>query len=258
MIKKTFCHINGISEDCEKILWKNGIESWDIFFEKHTEIKFLPKSKLDKIKTELFFSKEELIKNNLKYFYSKLPQKEQYRLINNGKIAFVDIETTGLSKYTDIITLIGIFDGDNVKIYINGKNLEEAYTELEKYDIIVTFNGKTFDLPFIEHHAKKKYDLLHLDLRYMLKEFNLAGGLKKIEKDLGINRDIEIANIDGFEAVRLWRKYKNGDENSLKKLIKYNTEDIVNLKFILNWYVEKKLLNDKEMLIESVKFDLEK
>ncbi len=257
MIEKTFCHISGISENCEKNLWVNGIDSWNIFFEKHTKIKFLPKSKLDKIKTELFFSKEELIKNNLKYFYSKLPQKEHYRLINRGKIAYVDIETTGLSKYSDIITLIGIFDGDNVKIFINGKNLEDAYLELEKYDIIVTFNGKTFDLPFIEHHAKKRYEVLHLDLRYMLKEFNLAGGLKKIEKDLGIIRNDEIANVDGFEAVRLWRKYKNGDEKSLEKLIKYNTEDIVNLKFILNWYVEKKMAISNNINLKNIDFENE-
>lgn len=241
MIEKTFCHVEGISENTEKILWDNGITSWDIFLEKHPEIKFLPKSKLDKIKTELFFSKEELIKNNIKYFESKLPAKEHYRLAKHGKIAFVDIETTGLSRYTDIITIIGIYDGEETKIFINGQNLEEGYKELENYDIIVTFNGKSFDLPFIEHKSKKKYNMLHLDLRFMLKEFDLSGGLKKIERDLGITRDEAIANVDGFEAVRLWRKYKNdNDIKALEKLIKYNTEDIVNLKFILNWYLKRK------------------
>lgn len=241
MIKKTFCHIDGISENTEKLLWENGIDSWDLFLEKHHEIKFLPKSKLDKIKTELFFSKEELIKKNIKYFQSKLPPKEHYRLANYGKVAFVDIETTGLSRYTDIITIIGIYNGEETKIFINGQNLEDGYKELENYDIIVTFNGKTFDLPFIEHKSKRKYDMLHLDLRFMLKEFDLSGGLKKIERDLGIIRDDEIASVDGFEAVRLWRKYKNdNDLKALEKLIKYNTEDIVNLKYILNWYVKRK------------------
>lgn len=249
MLKKTFCHTDGISQDTEKLLWKNNIDSWDKFLEKHTEINFLPQSKIDKIRTEILFSKEHLNNNNLKYFKEKIPPKEHHRLLNFGKIAYVDIETTGLSKYTDIITMIGIYDGQTPKSYIKGVDLEDAYKRLLDFDIIVTFNGKTFDMPFIEYHAKKKYDLIHLDLRFMLKEFGLAGGLKIIEKEIGLIRDNEIAQVDGYEAVKLWRRYKKGDNDALRLLLKYNKEDIVNLKFLLEYYLEKK---EKQLNIQII------
>lgn len=155
-------------------------------------------------------------------------------------IAFVDIETTGLSKEYHDITLIGIYDGQDVHQYIKGKNLEDAKTKLSEFKTIVTFNGKCFDVPFIEHKLETTCDHLHLDLRYLLKEFGLAGGLKKIEKELGLVRDEDIAHIDGFFAVRLWHDYIAGSVEALELLLKYNKEDIVNLKTLLNWYIEKK------------------
>ncbi len=192
------------------------------------------------------------------YFKDKLPAKEHYRLAKYGRIAYVDIETTGLSKYYDKITMIGIYDGKNPKIYVRGDNLEDAREYLKEFDIVVTFNGKCFDLPFMEHKFKEKYDIIHLDLRYMLKEFGFSGGLKKIERELGVVRDEEVANVDGFEAVRLWRRYERGDEEALRLLYKYNEEDIVNLKYLLEWYFEKKGVletNDEGIVSNDVVVD---
>lgn len=240
MLQKTFCHTQGISIETEKVLWENGIGTWNEFLENFESISCIPQSKLEKIKTEIIFSQEHLENNNLKYFQDKLIPKEHHRLANYGKIAYVDIETTGLSKYTDEITMIGIYDGEIAKSYVSGQDLEEGYEKLKEFDIIVTFNGKTFDMPFIEYKSQIKYDKIHLDLRFMLKELGLAGGLKKIEIALGITRDDEVQGVDGFEAVRLWRKYKKGDEDALRKLLIYNKEDIVNLKFLLEYYLKEK------------------
>ena len=240
MLEKTFCHIEGISENTEKILWENGICDWEYFIKNFENISCIPKNKIEKIKSEIFFSKENLKSKNLNYFKKKLNPKQHFRLANYGKIAYVDIETTGLSRWTDKITMIGIYDGIEAKSYIYGIDIEKAYEKLKEFDVIVTFNGKTFDIPFIEQKCSYKYDIIHLDLRFMLKEYGLSGGLKKIENDLGIKRDEEIESIDGFEAVRLWRRYERGDMNALRKLIKYNQEDIINLKYLLEWYLKKK------------------
>jgi len=242
MLKKTFCHIEGISENSEKILWKNNINSWNEFLNNFENISCLPLFKLKKIKSELYFSNQKLKNGDILYFKDKLSSKIHHRLVNYGKIAYLDIETTGLSKYTDIITMIGIYDGKTAKSYVAGFDLEKAYEKLKQYDIIVTFNGKCFDMPFIEYKSKQKFNYIHLDLRYMLKEFGLSGGLKKIEKQLNIVRDKEVAEVDGFEAVRLWRRYKKGDKEALRILLKYNKEDIINLKYLLNWYLDKKKL----------------
>jgi uncharacterized protein YprB with RNaseH-like and TPR domain len=63
--------------------------------------------------------------------------------------------------------------------------------------------------------------------------------LKSVEQQLGIRRPGDIAGIDGFEAVRLWRHYMAGDEGSLKKLIEYNRHDIENLRPLMEFAYDK-------------------
>lgn len=240
MLQKTFCHIPGITINSEKILWDNGIKDWDDFLQKYEELNCIPKTKLAKIKNELPTSREALTQKNLSYFKNTLDPKEHWRLFNLGKAAFVDIETTGLSRWSDKITILGIYDGVTPHIYVNGQNLDQAFNKLKEFDILVTFNGKQFDLPFIETHFSHQFDSVHLDLRYMLKEIGLSGGLKSIEQQLGISRDAETVGIDGFEAVNLWHRYKRGNQQALQTLIKYNQEDIVNLKALLDHYLTEK------------------
>ena len=241
MLKNTFSHIDGISPKIEKDLWNHGIRQWDDFLEhKHRFVNDLPKSKIEKIEKGLFASKQALANIDLPYFKNLLKPKEHWRLCNMGKIAYVDIETTGLSRGGDEITLIGIYDGIIPHLYVNGKNLEDAKEKLKEFDIFVTFNGKQFDMPFIEHRFSCKYDAIHLDLRYMLKELGLQGGLKSIENQLGIYRDADLTGVDGFEAVRLWYQYKRGNQSALQKLLRYNEQDIINLKSLLQYYLDQK------------------
>ncbi|MFP4402039.1 MAG: ribonuclease H-like domain-containing protein [Candidatus Nanoarchaeia archaeon] len=186
-------------------------------------------------------SKEALEKKNWNYFTKKLLSKYHYKLLPlTNSTAYVDIETTGLSREYHYITTIGIYDGKSSHIYVRGIDLEDAFLELEKYDVIVTFNGKQFDMPFIEHTCNKKFECVHLDLRFMLKELGLSGGLKRIERELGLQRDEEVAQIDGFFAVELWKRYQRGDDNALELLKKYNIEDIENLEVLLYWYLSQK------------------
>jgi hypothetical protein len=65
------------------------------------------------------------------------------------------------------------------------------------------------------------------------------GGLKRIEKEVGIQRDDDLQDVDGYEAVRLWYKYKRGDENALKLLTKYNIADVENLKTLMDFAFQK-------------------
>ena len=62
---------------------------------------------------------------------------------------------------------------------------------------------------------------------------NMYGGMKEVERKLGISRRIN--DVDGWMAVQLWHNYKlNGCTTSLRKLLDYNKEDILNLKKIKN------------------------
>ena len=75
-------------------------------------------------------------------------------------------------------------------------------------------------------------DIPHFDLRFGCKRLGIGGGLKLIEKELGISRKNSIvACMNGGDAVELWRLYRgSGDSYYLDLLVEYNEDDIINLK----------------------------
>jgi len=173
---------------------------------------------------------------NSVFFGDKLPNREVWRTYRNFQksACFFDIETTGLDKQRNKVTTVSVYRNGESKTFVRGQDLtaENLRKEFHKASVIVSFNGKMFDRPFLEHNFDVNINNPHIDLMHTCKRINLSGGLKKIEKELGIERDLE--DIDGREAIRLWKKYeKNGNEQALNKLIKYNQYDTENLQQLL-------------------------
>ncbi|MFW6220378.1 MAG: ribonuclease H-like domain-containing protein [Nanoarchaeota archaeon] len=238
MLKSTFLHIPGITEKTEINLWKNNISSWDDFLNNYDLID-LKENKKNLIYNYLNSSNENYIKKNHSFFSKTLPSNNHWRAYKDFSVCFLDIETTGLSKNYNEITTIGLYDGKKSRVFVNGIDMHDFLKEISKYGVIVTFNGKTFDIPFIEHKFKINLNQIHIDLRYLLKKFGFCGGLKKIEKDMGIIRNDDLSEVNGLEAVRLWKRYKRGDKNALTKLIEYNKADIENLKILMDFAFTK-------------------
>ena len=90
------------------------------------------------------------------YFARAIPGTERWRMYADFRhnAAFLDIETTGLSPDYNIITLVGILDSEGYHAFVFDQNLSDLREALERYDLIVTFNGASFDLPFIERHFR--------------------------------------------------------------------------------------------------------
>src|SRR5437667_2585290 len=65
--------------------------------------------------------------------------------------------------------------------------------------------------------------------RASVERLGFVGGLKSIESQVGIIRSEETTGLGGFDAVRLWRAYGEGDDDALDLLLEYNMEDVVNL-----------------------------
>jgi uncharacterized protein YprB with RNaseH-like and TPR domain len=107
---------------------------------------------------------------------------------------------------------------------------ERLQAELEETDLVVTFFGSGFDLPFLQ----KAYPRLilkkpHFDLGLAARRLGLQGGLKSIERQLGILRAPALEGLNGWDAVRLWRRWRSGDESALDLLLCYNAADTINL-----------------------------
>lgn len=255
MIRNTFIFIPGIGVKTEEYLWSKGILNWDLFKER-SKVKGLSKSKRKLIEEYLNKIEKEDYRYCAYFFAKYLPSKEYWRVYKDfiDKTIFLDIETTGLSLYYDKITVIGTFNGKEVKIFIKDSNLEEFMDYIQNYEIIITFNGKTFDVPFIKKELPNiRIPPLHIDLRYLLRNLGFKGPLKKIEKELGIKRPENIQEVNGREAVSFWNKFLRGDNKALEKLILYNIYDIINLKYIMDICYIKKLSQIQPKLIRDEK-----
>jgi uncharacterized protein len=152
--------------------------------------------------------------------------------------AYIDIETTGLSRRNSDLTVIGIGleNGSSIQvIQLLDDDIEQnkLFSVIKGVDEIYSYNGRGFDLPFIRE--KLGIDLnahfRHTDLMYDCWKHKLKGGLKVVERLLGIQR--QLTGVDGYMAVRLWWDYVNNlNQESLKKLLLYNREDVTNLKVL--------------------------
>jgi uncharacterized protein len=150
--------------------------------------------------------------------------------------AYIDIETTGLTYTASEITVVGIYlcRGDTTDfVQFVGRDITaDAILEaLEGVEIIYSYNGSRFDLPFIQSQLGIDLSALfhHRDLMFDCWHKNLYGGLKGVEIQLGISRNLP--DMNGLEAVKLWWQYVDSfDLDALNKLCEYNKEDVVNLK----------------------------
>lgn len=152
--------------------------------------------------------------------------------------AYLDIETTGLSCKYDEITVVGIYvcigdDTDLFQFIGNDVTADNILDALKGVSEIYTYNGRSFDLPFI--HSRLGADLAemftHHDLMDDCHSNNLYGGCKEAERLLGIERRLK--EIDGLAAIELWQKYvEQNDEDALSTLREYNKEDVLVLKML--------------------------
>ena len=150
--------------------------------------------------------------------------------------AYLDIETTGLSQYRDDITVVGIYrqykDGFRLNQLVGRDITREAVEPLlAGAKTLYTFNGRRFDAVFLETKLQLKLGppLVHRDLMYECWNRGLYGGLKAVERCLGIERQLQ--DVSGLRAIELWWRYARwGDRSALDTLLAYNREDVLNLK----------------------------
>lgn len=233
MMKRSFAMLPGIGAITERRIWDSGIHHWDSFLEEK-------KTRGVSEKRKRYF--DALLKRTMNrerdpgYLARFFPENMHWRLFPHlgEKAAFLDIETNGLSHYSKI-TVVGVYRNHDRKMVslvrglgLNGSTLKDA---LEGVEMIVTYNGSSFDLPFIRQRFPFSLpDVPHFDLRFAARRLGYSGGLKSLERQLGIGRDYEVENLAGEDALLYWKMWnKDRNRGALRVLRKYNREDVENL-----------------------------
>lgn len=169
----------------------------------------------------------------------------------DSRMVFFDIETLGLNPQFYPVILIGMSYEENGKYIVEQffaedileeeRILNQFKSKISSSDILVTYNGKNFDVPYINKRMERyglNYSLNqeHLDVichvRPNKKKLGLEScSLKSVERYLRINRE---DTIDGAESINLYNRYvKTREEDIKQKIMLHNFEDVYNLPGIL-------------------------
>jgi len=233
MIRRTFLFLPTVGASTERSLWRRGILDWDDFLDRENIDGFSAprKRRLDQ---GIADARRYLDLNETNYFSRLLPSREHWRLYEHAKreVAYLDIETDGLGQGS-IVTVVGICRHGRTTALVRGIDLNPGTLSqaLRGTKLLVTFNGSSFDLPFLEREFPFAVPKVpHFDLRHGCARIGLRGGLKSIERQLGMARAQEVEYVTGEQAVYLWHLWeRKGKQNALKLLKRYNEEDTKNL-----------------------------
>ena len=152
----------------------------------------------------------------------------------------LDVEMQSISGSVAVVGLARLYNSyPEYQALVAGRGLNKEAIEkhLGGIKVIMTFNGGGHDLIEISRILGYRPDVAHIDLMMVSRELGITGGLKDIERQLGVKRDfcLKVGPID------LWRRYEaSHDKRHLKHLLDYNYEDTVNL-----FEVAEKLLTIK-------------
>jgi uncharacterized protein YprB with RNaseH-like and TPR domain/predicted nuclease with RNAse H fold len=255
MLQQTFIHIPGIGKQTELDLWQHGIHSWDDaarFEKRFGAVGARLHQKLDEY---IPLSQEAVRRKDAAFFERLSTMGEAWRIFPEfaDECVYLDIETTGLSSVFDTVTMVGLYDGREYKVFVEGDNLQELPSELRNYSVMVTFNGAGFDLRFLKlAFPELKFPPIHIDLRWVTRKLGMKGGLKSVEEKFGLKRADAVEDLTGFDATVLWAKHLRGEKSALEQLIQYNTEDVVHLKAIMEIAYDKLSKSTSKLLKSTI------
>jgi uncharacterized protein YprB with RNaseH-like and TPR domain len=179
-----------------------------------------------------------------------LARDERLAGVDHQHIAFVDTETTGLAGGTGTYAFlvgVGVFDGDRFTIhqfFMRDYHEEPAQLQalgelLHSMEAVVSFNGKSFDLPLLEtrfimtRQPSHLVGVPHLDLlpvaRRLWKYRLESCALSSLEEEiLGVQRTR--ADVPGWLIPSLYAEFaRTGDAREMPRIFYHNAQDILSL-----------------------------
>ncbi len=233
MIQSTFVLLKGVGPSTERRLWQAGVSDWGSFLFAPNLPGISPERKegYDEVLRE---ATAHLSARRSRYFTHCLKARDHWRLFEAFRpgALYVDIETTGGPADDGDVTVVGLYRNGGMTSLVLGESLtaERLQEEFTSADLLVTFFGSVFDLPYLRaKFPSLVIDHPHFDLCFTARRLGFQGGLKQIESSVGIGRETDLQGLDGWDAVRLWREWRAGGHEARDRLLRYNESDTRNL-----------------------------
>ena len=180
---------------------------------------------------------------------------------------FLDTETTGLGGAGVLPFLVGLAWFDDGRLVLEQLLLRRPVDEpgllehlrgvVERAQVLVTYNGKAFDLPMLAGRyvmnrlpalpARAHLDLLHLGRRLHKKRIGACRLITLESRVLGFERGPDIEGVD--VAARYGHFLRSGDEASLEAVVAHNAWDVLSMAALLGLYGEPLELLPAEDLV---------
>jgi uncharacterized protein len=165
-------------------------------------------------------------------------------------VKFIDIETLGL-YYIHPVFLVGVLSFQNNRGIIKqflARSFEEekailmeTAAELSDTKVIASFNGRSFDLPYLRsrmkyHSLNEKMKVFHVDLlrpaRQKYRRIYPNCRLITLEKEL-LNQE-RVNDIAGAEIAECYYRYlDSGDRSLVNRILEHNARDLLSMAKLL-------------------------
>src|SRR6266545_1489956 len=174
VLERTFRHLPGIGPIKERRLWDRGIDTWDVM-RSALLAGVSPNQILQpkrSVQLSLFNigggatrqrtsatwlqrieeSRRALNTRTFSYFLHTLNPRDHWRVLQTcwDDAAYLDIETTGLSRESNYATVIGVLHKARFYQWVWTQSLDGLARLISDAAVVVTFNGSRFDLPFLQ------------------------------------------------------------------------------------------------------------
>ncbi|MFT9494839.1 ribonuclease H-like domain-containing protein [Anaerosolibacter sp.] len=180
------------------------------------------------------------------FIQERLPLPDNFLSVFKD-LSFVvfDIETTGLSPEYHQVILAGILyvQGEHIVIeqfFCHHRReekvlLEAFHARIKAFDILISYNGDSFDIPFLNKRFRKHRIRAEIDprksfdiLKFVRRKKDLLKlqdcKLKSVEQSLNI---VRTDTISGKESVELYQAYEISPSETLKKkILLHNYDDL--------------------------------
>ena len=172
--------------------------------------------------------------------------------VDFARALYLDTETTGLSGGTGTVAfLVGLAAFDEHGLFVEqilvrrlgeeAPMLAHVRERIEAASALVTFNGKTFDMPllrtrFLMSRMPPPGDKPHLDLLHVARRIHGRGNRLTMleERVLGYLREGDVPS--GEVSERYLHFLRTGRESALLGVVEHNAQDVISMAALLGLY----------------------